>query len=185
MAGVPRDPGAVHEAGVSNHQTRDAPHRLLCVPSRATWSVCVNLPSPPFPHRQVYHEIQARYTKRYTGDMHLTGIFNTSYREVPPTAVELMRHFEDLFLKRGWSRGQNLALTVLCVPNWLDSSTRARCTAPASATPPTARSPLLLELTEVPLLPRDVPSSTCVSVGSALGGLRNDPCAVEREGTNA
>jgi len=30
---------------------------------------------------QVYHEIQARYTKRYTGDMHMTGIFNTSYRE--------------------------------------------------------------------------------------------------------
>jgi superfamily II RNA helicase len=30
---------------------------------------------------QVYHEIQARFTKRYTGDMHLTGIFNTSYRE--------------------------------------------------------------------------------------------------------
>ena len=30
---------------------------------------------------QVYHEIQARFTKKYVGDMHLTGIFNTSYRE--------------------------------------------------------------------------------------------------------
>lgn len=30
---------------------------------------------------QVYHEIQARFTKRYNGDMHLTGIFNTSYRK--------------------------------------------------------------------------------------------------------
>jgi len=30
---------------------------------------------------QVHHEIQARFTKTYQGDMHLTGVFNTSYRE--------------------------------------------------------------------------------------------------------
>ena len=35
--------------------------------------------------------------------------------------------------------------------------------------------PLLLKLTEVPLLLWDVPLSTFVLEGSALGGLRNEP----------
>ena len=35
--------------------------------------------------------------------------------------------------------------------------------------------PLLLKLTGVPLFLSDVPLSTLVSVGSALGGLRNEP----------
>ena len=46
---------------------------------------------------------------------------------VPPTAAEprgdSFNGLKDFRLKHGSSHGQNLAVIVLCVPNWLDSFT--------------------------------------------------------------